>query len=123
VADPVLATPTLIFPFAHLRPLLRCAPHGSTFTTAVGTAAGAVVWRAPGFPHANYASGGYPADPVLATPAEPAGADPAWLEMLYRCPPGALSPANTYVATVNTAAQAVTWPAPGYPHANTGLYP
>ena len=116
MSDPVLATPVL--PAGFLTKYLdRVPPKAAVFSAAVDTAAAAIVWAAPGYPHANYASGGYPADPTLKVPAITAGTHHA---LLYA---GVSDP--TFKTAVGTAQNAVVWPAPGYPHANyaSGGYP
>jgi hypothetical protein len=119
MADPVLATPTL--PAGFLTKYLdRCAPAGSTFVASVNTAAAAIVWAAPAFPRANFAAGGYPANPTLATPAIPATMHP---RLLYAAVPPPIG--SAFPGAVATAQGAVVWPAPKYPHANfaAGGYP
>ena len=119
MADPVLATPTLPVGFIT-KYLDRAPPRGSTFNTAVDTAAAAVVWTAPAFPRSNFAAGGYPANPTLATPAITAGTHHGLLYAAIPPPVGSAFP-----AAVATAQAAVVWPAPAYPHANfaAGGYP
>lgn len=116
MADPVLATPTLPAGFIT-KWLERAPPAGSTFRAAVDTAAAAIVWTAPPFVHANFASGGYPADPTLQVPAIISGTHHT---LLFDGVANA-----TFKAAVVTAQNAVVWPAPAYPHANfaSGGYP
>ena len=116
MADPVLTTPTL--PAGILNKYLhRAPPKASTYTSAIDTAAAAVVWTAPIFKRANFAAGGYPTDPTLATPALPTG--------IHHTVEYAAIADATFKASVTTAQNAVVWPAPGYPHANfaAGGYP
>jgi hypothetical protein len=113
MADPTLATPTM--PVGMLMKYLdRAAPAGSTFVASVTTAANAIVWTAPAFVRSNY--GTYPADPTLQVPAIPVGQHHS---LQFTAAP----PASAFAGSVTTAANAVTWPAPGYPHGNYGVYP
>jgi hypothetical protein len=119
MADPVLQVPVL--PVGFLTKYLdRAPPAGSTFVASVNTAAAAIVWTAPGFPRANFAAGGYPTNPTLATPAIPAGTHHALLYAAVPPPVGSAFPGS-----VTTAQAAVVWPRPAYPHANfaAGGYP
>lgn len=117
MADPTLATPAL--PAGFLTKYLdRAPPAGSTFVASVNTAAAAIVWTAPAFPRANYAAGGYPTNPTLATPVITAGTHPRLLYAAVPPPTGSAFP-----GAVTTAQAAVVWPAAKYPHANTGTYP
>ena len=119
MADPVLATPAL--PAGFLTKYLdRVPPAGSSFVSAVTTAAAAIVWTAPAFPRSNYAAGGYPANPTLAVPAITAGTHP---RLLYAAVPPPVG--SAFPGSVATAQGAVVWPKPAYPHANfaAGGYP
>ena len=116
MADPTLATPALVPGNQNWR-LHRCPPaHSASFCTTSRTLVSGVAVPAPSFPHAN--TGTYGADPTLQTPVM---GSTIRIDRVYRA--GGRGTLATMIGGIDTAAAAVVWPAPSYPHANTGTYP
>lgn len=116
MADPTLQTPALPSGF-QVWQLHRCPPaHSNSFCTTSRTLVSGVAVPAPAFVRAN--TGAYPADPTLQTPVMPTT---TWIDAVYRA--GGAGTLATMKGGIDTAAAAVVWPAPPFPHANTGVYP
>lgn len=116
MADPTLQTPALPAGFRNDR-LHRCPPsHSASFCTTSRTLVSGVAIPAPVFVRAN--TGTYPADPTLQVPVMPTTIR---IERAYKA--GGRGTLATMNGGIDTAAAAVVWPAPAYPHANTGTYP
>lgn len=113
MADPTLATPTLPAEFLSWR-LFKCPPSSAAaWCTPRRTVANGMAFTAPVNQRSNIDTTAVPTN--LAPTVNAA----LRLERLHK----ALAANNSFVTGNDTAAAAIVWPTPGYPHANTGVYP
>jgi len=116
MADPTLATPALRAGFLNWR-MFKCPPsHSTLFCSQSRTLVSGVAIPAPIYPRANACS--YGADPTLPVPVM---LPTIRMERVYKA--GGKGTLATMIGGIDTAASNIVWPAPAYPHANTGTYP
>jgi len=113
MADPVLATPAIRPGFLSWK-LFRCPPPSpAAWCTPRRTVANSLSFTAPVNQRSNIDTTAAPTN--LAPTVNPA----LRLERLHKT----LAANHTFVTGNDTAAAAIVWAAPGYPHSNTGVYP
>lgn len=113
MADPTLATPVLPAGFRTER-LFNCPPaHTTTFCTSRRTVANSLSFTAPVNQKSNIDATAVPVNlaPQVFTTIR--------MERLHKVLPAN----NSFVTGNDTAAAAIVWPAPAYPHANACTYP